>query len=195
MSTESPPCSIKDQARRNSYRGVGMTRIHLRMSFALFCSILSAAGLLNAGTLAQNRSPQATVMKLSGGKSPAERDAAADNNDSAKYVSGTIQSIPAGTEGKFVIEDPQVTFVYGDSQWQLSYTSITKIEKGDLLERPFGIPYVPKRRRECATISFVDSQGRPQRVTFERISRGFRLLVIPRRLYRAHRARRHRVSW
>ena len=173
-----------------------MPRIHLCMSFALFCSILSAAGLLDAGALAQNRSPRATVMKLSGGKAPAERDTAADNNDSAKYVSGTIQSIPAGAEGKFVIEDPkQLTFVHGDSQWQLSYTSITKIEKGDLLERRFGIPYVPKRRRECATISFVDSQGRPQRVTFERISRGFRLPFIPRRLYRGHRARRHRVSW
>jgi hypothetical protein len=166
------------------------------VSFALFCSILSAAGLLDAGALAQNRSPRATVVKLSGGKAPAERDTAADNHDSAKYVSGTILSIPAGAEGKFVIEDPkQLSFVHGDSQWQLSYTSITKIEKGDLLERRFGIPYVPKRRRECVTISFVDSQGRQQRVTFERISRGFRLPFIPRRLYRAHRARRHRVSW
>jgi hypothetical protein len=167
------------------------------MIFALFCSILSAAGLLDAGALGQNRTPRATVMKLSGGKAPAERDTAADNSDSAKYVSGTIQSIPAGAEGKFVIEDPkqQLTFVHSDSQWQLSYTSITKIEKSDLLERRFGIPYVPKRRRECATISFVDSQGQPQRVTFERISRGFRLPFIPRRLYRALRARRHRVSW
>jgi hypothetical protein len=151
------------------------------MSFALFGWILPTAGLLQAGTLSQNRSPRAAVMKSSDGKAPTETDTVDDNNISAKYVFGTIQSISGGAEGKFVIEDPrQLTFVHGDSQWQLSYTSITKIEKGDLLERRFGIPYVPKRRRESVTIYFVDSQGRPQRVTFERISGGFRLPLIPR---------------
>jgi hypothetical protein len=151
------------------------------MSFALFGWIMPTAALLQAGTLSQNRSPRAGVMKSSDGKAPTETHTFDDNNISAKYVFGTIQSISAGAEGKFVIEDPrQLTFVHGDSQWQLSYTSITKIEKGDLLERRFGIPYVPKRRRESVTIYFVDSQGRPQSVTFERISGGIRLPLISR---------------
>ncbi len=105
---------------------------------------------------------------------------------SAKYVGGTVSTIPPGATGALDVSDEkELSFKWKkDGEWRVPYEKITSVEYGQHAGRRvgatvatavatvplFGIPALPilfsKKRRHYVTIDLLDERGKPQAAIF-----------------------------
>ena len=92
----------------------------------------------------------------------------------AKFVGGTVTSIPEKTDGKASTTDDSFIFQYKDGKLTVPYQQINALEYGQKAGRRVGMAVaisplflLSKKRHHYLTVSFLDENKKQQAAVFE----------------------------
>lgn len=100
---------------------------------------------------------------------------AAVRGDGAKYIGGTLVTIPEKTEGRLDTSQEKVAkFAWKKGEVTIPYDKITSLEYGQKAGRRIGMAVavsplflLSKKRKHYVTIGFTDEQGKQQGAVLE----------------------------
>jgi len=100
---------------------------------------------------------------------------AAVRGKAAKYVGGTIATLPEKTQGKLDLQEGAAVFVAkNDTKLTIPYAKIESLEYGQKAGRRVGVALAvnplflfSKKRKHFLTIGFLDEAGKKQGAVFE----------------------------